>query len=75
MCKVGSVHGRCHARWLPDVIPSRLGRTCHDVLHHGDEVGRLAEGGRVVILILERNDKDCRSQGGNRGWSAVPGGH
>lgn len=27
--------------------------TCHDVLHHRHEVGGLAEGGRVVVLILE----------------------
>lgn len=32
--------------------------TCHDVLHHGNEVGRLAEGGRVVVLILEGKHTD-----------------
>lgn len=32
--------------------------TCHDVLHHRNEVGRLAEGRGVVILILEGKPTD-----------------
>lgn len=53
---------------LPD-----LGHTCHDVLHHRDEVGRLAEGGRIVILILERKCTGFRNQGGSLDWSLQGG--
>lgn len=37
--------------------------TCHDVFHHRNKVGRLAEGGRVVVLILEGKHTDqCVSE-------------
>lgn len=43
--------------------PSRMAReeavfhTCHDVLHDGYHVGRLAEGRWVVILILQQKER------------------
>lgn len=52
--------------------PPAWARTCHDALHHRDEVRRLAEGGRVVIFILQSRQTGCRSQGGSGGWSAIP---
>lgn len=48
--------------WEADTGPSPKcmyqGCTCHDVLQHRHEVGRLAEGGRVVVLILEGKHMD-----------------
>lgn len=44
------------ASW-PNGLPAGA-RTCHDVLHHRDEVGRPAEGGRVVVLVLDGRDTD-----------------
>lgn len=74
--KVKPVHCQCHACWFPAFTPSpSWARTCHDILHHGDEVGRLAEGGRVVVLILEEKQTGFRNQGGSGGWLAVPGRH
>lgn len=49
MCARQGLHPECCGCWPPDP-----GHTCHDVLHHRHKVGRLAEGG-VVVLILERN--------------------
>lgn len=46
----------------PSCLPSP-GRTCHDVLHHGDKVGGLAEGGRVVVLILEQKRDTLQEPG------------
>lgn len=43
---------------LPSCLP-RWGYTCHDVLHYRDKVGRLAEGGRVVVFILKRKKIDA----------------
>lgn len=39
--------------------------TCHDVLHDGYHVGGFAEGGWVVILILQQ--KEWQEAGWNKG--------
>lgn len=48
----------CSCLFVPVLSPAP--GTCHDVLHHRNEVGRLAEGGRVVVLVLEgRHTGQC----------------
>lgn len=51
----------CTLNAVPAGLPDP-GRTCHDVLHHRYKVGRLAEGGGVVVLILERKRTGFRNQ-------------
>lgn len=58
----------------PSCLPSP-GRTCHDVLHHGYEVGRLAEGGRVVVLILEQKRDTLQEPGRHSGLVGIAGWH
>ena len=54
----------CTLNAVPAGLPDP-GHTCHDVLHHRHKVGRLAEGGGVVVLILERKRTGFRNQGGS----------